>query len=93
MTFNLFFKKLAIHVFCLAGTQEKFRTFCRTECMQNMIVACQMYASNIFNNKEMTDWENKPKITKNNFILTRQSYTLRASSWTTKCTNRTAAAQ
>jgi hypothetical protein len=35
--------------------------------MQNMIAACQMYASNTFNNKEMTDWENKPKIIKNNF--------------------------
>jgi hypothetical protein len=27
----------------------------------------QMYASNSFNKKEMTKWENKPKITKNNF--------------------------
>jgi hypothetical protein len=26
-----------------------------------------MYASNSFNKKEMTEWENKPKIIKNNF--------------------------
>jgi hypothetical protein len=26
-----------------------------------------MYASNTFNKKEMTDWENKPKILKNYF--------------------------
>jgi hypothetical protein len=27
----------------------------------------QMYASNSFNKKEMTEWENKPEIIKNNF--------------------------
>jgi hypothetical protein len=27
----------------------------------------QMYVSNFFDKKEMTEWENKPEITKNNF--------------------------
>jgi hypothetical protein len=36
----IFLKKIAVHVFCPAGTQEKFRTFCRKNCMQNIIAIC-----------------------------------------------------
>jgi hypothetical protein len=37
---SIFFLIFAVHVFCPAGTQEKFRTFCRTDCMQNIIAIC-----------------------------------------------------
>jgi hypothetical protein len=50
----------------------------------------QMYASNHFDKKEMTEWENKPEAIKNDFNDGR--HTLKDSSGTTKSTNKTAAA-
>jgi hypothetical protein len=54
---------------CLDDDQTRIERFGTSISDKDKLQFCseQMYASNTFDKKEMTDWGNKPKIIKNNF--------------------------
>jgi hypothetical protein len=60
---------LTAFVKCLDNKQTCIKRFVITISNEDKLQVYleQMCASNSFDKKEMTDWENKPEITKNNF--------------------------